>query len=62
MRVGFLRLFPVQLAANFFGPFLPSSMGVDAVRIAALCRAGNPTALVVAATLVDRVSIVIATL
>ena len=59
--VGFLRLFGIQLAANFFGAFLPSSMGVDAVRIAALCRAGEPTALVVAATLVDRASIVIAT-
>ena len=59
--VGFLRLFGIQLAANFFGAFLPSSMGVDAVRIAALCRAGEPAAPVVAATLVDRASIVIAT-
>lgn len=59
--IGFLRLFGVQLAANFFGAFLPSSMGVDAVRIAALCRAGEPAAPVVAATLVDRASIVIAT-
>ena len=59
--VGFLRLFGIQLAANFFGAFLPSSMGVDAVRIAALCRAGEPPPLVVAATLVDRASIVIAT-
>src|SRR6185437_12217969 len=61
VSVGFLRLFGIQLAANFFGAFLPSSMGVDAVRIAALCRAGEPTPLVVAATLVDRASIVIAT-
>ncbi|TLY62685.1 MAG: flippase-like domain-containing protein [Gammaproteobacteria bacterium] len=60
--VGFMRLLRVQLAANFLGSFLPSSMGVDAVRIAALCRAGEPTALVVAATLVDRVSIGVATL
>lgn len=59
--IGFARLFGVQLAANFFGAFLPSSVGVDAVRIAALSRAGEPTALVVAATLVDRASIVIAT-
>ena len=59
--ISFLRLFRVQLAANFVGSFLPSSMGVDAVRIAALCRAGKPTALVIAATLVDRVTIVIAT-
>ena len=44
---GFPRLFAVQLAANFFGASLASSMGVDAVRIAALFRAGNPTALVV---------------
>ncbi len=59
--IGFLRLFGVQLAANFFGAFLPSSVGVDAVRIAALCRAGEPRALVVAATLVDRATIVVAT-
>lgn len=38
LSVGFLRLFAVQLAANFFGAVLRSSMGVDAVRIAALCR------------------------
>lgn len=61
MPVGFLRLFGVQLAANFFGMFLPSSVGVDAVRIAALCRAGEPAPLVAGATLVDRASIVIAT-
>jgi len=59
--VGFLRLFVVQLAANFFGSFLPSSVGIDAIRIAAVCRAGESTALVVAATLVDRVSKGIAT-
>lgn len=59
---GFLRVLRVQLAANFLGSFLPSSLGVDAVRIAALCRAGYPTAQVIAATLVDRASIVIATL
>jgi glycosyltransferase 2 family protein len=59
--VGFLRLFVVQLAANFFGSFLPSSVGIDAIRIAALCRAGESTAPVVAATLVDRLSKGIAT-
>ncbi|HXS20043.1 MAG TPA: lysylphosphatidylglycerol synthase transmembrane domain-containing protein [Steroidobacteraceae bacterium] len=59
--IGFLRLFGVQLAANFFGSFLPGSVGIDAIRIAALCRAGEPTAPVVAATLVDRVSKGIAT-
>ena len=59
---GFARLFRVQLAANFLGSFLPSSIGVDAVRIAALCRAGHPTAPVIAATLVDRVSIALASL
>ena len=59
---GFVRLLWVQLAANFLGSFLPSSLGVDAVRIAALCRAGYPAAQVIAATLVDRATIVIATL
>jgi uncharacterized protein (TIRG00374 family) len=61
VTVGFLRLLGVQLAANFFGAFFPSSVGVDALRIAGLCRAGEPTALVVAATLADRISVVIAT-
>ena len=61
VTVRFPRLFGVQLAANFFGMFLPSSVGVDAVRIAALCRAGEPAAIVVASTLVDRASIAIAT-
>lgn len=59
---GFWRLFRVQLAANFLGSFMPSSIGVDAVRIAALCRSGEPAAPVVAATLVDRISIAVATL
>jgi uncharacterized protein (TIRG00374 family) len=60
--IGFLKLLRIQLAANFLGSFLPSSIGVDAVRIAALCRAGLPTPQVVASTLVDRASIVLATL
>ena len=60
--VGFWRLFRMQLAANFLGSFLPSSVGVDAVRIAALSRSGQPTAPVVAATLIDRASLVLATL
>jgi uncharacterized protein (TIRG00374 family) len=62
VQVTFGRLFRVQLAANFLGSFLPTSLGVDAVRVASLCRSGEPTALVIAATLVDRASIVIATL
>jgi uncharacterized protein (TIRG00374 family) len=60
--LGFLRLLRMQLAANFLGSFLPSSLGVDAIRIAALCRAGLPTPQVVASTLVDRATIVVATL
>lgn len=62
VAAGFGRLLRVQLAANFLGTFLPASVGVDAVRIAALCRAGEPMPPVVAATLVDRASIVLATL
>lgn len=60
--IGFMRLFRVQLLANFIGSFLPGFIGVDAVRIGALCRSGEPTAPVVAATLVDRFSIALATL
>ncbi len=59
---GFMRLFRVQLAANFLGSFLPGFIGVDAVRIAALVRGGAPGAPVVAATLVDRATLAIATL
>ncbi|MBN1238485.1 MAG: flippase-like domain-containing protein [Gammaproteobacteria bacterium] len=62
VALAFGRLLRVQLAANFLGSFLPASIGVDAVRIAALARAGHPVAPVVASTLVDRASIVLATL
>jgi glycosyltransferase 2 family protein len=62
VAVGFLKLLRIQLAANFLGSFLPSSVGVDAVRIAALCRSGQPTAPVVAATLLDRTTLAFATL
>ncbi len=62
VSIGFLALFKVQLAANFIGAFLPGFIGVDAVRIAALCRSGEPTAPVFAATLVDRATLAIATL
>lgn len=62
VRLGFWRLFRVQLAANFLGSFLPSSLGVDAIRIAALLRSGLPATEVIATTLVDRASIVVATL
>jgi uncharacterized protein (TIRG00374 family) len=62
IRLGFLPLLRIQLAANFLGLFLPSSVGLDAVRIAALCRAGEPSAQVIAATLVDRATLMVATL
>jgi uncharacterized protein (TIRG00374 family) len=62
IRLGFAKLFRVQLAANFLGSFLPSSLGVDAIRIAALLRAGLPSSEVIATTLVDRASIVVGTL
>ena len=62
VTIGFAQLFRVQLAANFIGAFLPGFIGVDAVRITALCRSGEPTAPVFAATLVDRATLAIATL
>lgn len=62
VHVGFMKLFRVQLAANFLGQFLPGSLGLDALRIAALCRAGEPAAAVIAATFVDRISLALATL
>lgn len=61
VRIGFWALLKVQLAANFLGSFLPSSIGVDAIRIAALRARGESTAAVIAATLVDRFSLVLAT-
>lgn len=62
VALGFAQLFRVQLAANFIGAFLPGFIGVDAVRIAALCRSGERPAPVIAATLVDRATLAIATL
>jgi len=62
IRIGYWRLFRIQLAANCLGAFLPSSVGVDALRVAALCRRGEPAAAVVAATLVDRATIALASL
>lgn len=62
VHVGFLRLFRVQLGANFLGSFLPSSIGVDAIRMTTLCRAGESPPAVIAATLVDRISLALATM
>ncbi len=59
---GFGRVLRVQLVAGFLGSFLPTSLGVDAVRMTALCRAGEPAPVVIGATLVDRATIVLATL
>ncbi len=60
--IGFAKVVRIQLGANFLGTFLPTSIGVDALRIAALCRAGEPAPAVIAATLVDRISLILATL
>jgi uncharacterized protein (TIRG00374 family) len=62
VRIGFLQLTRLQLSAGFLGSFLPTSVGVDAIRIASLCRLGHPGPRVIAATLVDRMSLVIGTL
>ena len=59
--VGFWKLLRVQLAANFLGSFLPSTVGVDFVRVAALVRGGHSSAAVIGATLVDRASMVLGT-
>ena len=58
----FLKLFRIQLAANFIGSFLPGFIGVDAARIAGLCRNGFNATPVIAATLVDRATLALATL
>jgi uncharacterized protein (TIRG00374 family) len=57
--LGMMRVFRIQLIANFFGSFLPSSVGVDAIRIMAMRRQGVETVDTVAATLVDRGLIVV---
>jgi uncharacterized protein (TIRG00374 family) len=59
--VGFWKLLRIQLAANFLGSFLPSTIGVDFVRIAALVRGGHPSGEVIGATLIDRASMVLGT-
>jgi uncharacterized protein (TIRG00374 family) len=62
VRVGFLRLLRIQFAANAIGTFLPSSLGVDALRVAGLWSVASQRAVVLAATLLDRLSMVAATL
>jgi uncharacterized protein (TIRG00374 family) len=62
LLIRFVPLLRIQFAANFLGSFLPSSIGVDAIRIAALCRAGMPAPEVIASTLVDRATIALASL
>lgn len=62
VRVRFLKLLRIQLAANFLGSFLPSSIGVDALRIAALRADRQSMSAAIAATMVDRISLAFATL
>lgn len=62
LHLAFAPLWRIQMAANFLGSFLPSSLGVDAIRIAALARRGYATTEVLATTLVDRASLVVATM
>ena len=59
--IGFGRLFRIQLAANALGTFLPGSIGVDAFRISGLWRFREKRHEAVAATLLDRISTVLAT-
>lgn len=56
IEIGFLPLLRIQLAANALGTFLPSSIGVDALRIAGLWSFGDRRHAAVAATLLDRIS------
>jgi uncharacterized protein (TIRG00374 family) len=44
----------VQLTATFFGGFLPSSLGVDTLRVIAVVRRGMKVVDAMAATLLDR--------
>lgn len=60
--IGFVPLARIQMRAGFLGSFLPTSIGVDALRIAGLCRIGHPLASVIAATLMDRITLVLGTL
>jgi glycosyltransferase 2 family protein len=59
--LGYWRLFRIQLAANALGTFLPGSLGVDALRIAGLWQFQARRAAVLAATLLDRLTTVLAT-
>jgi uncharacterized protein (TIRG00374 family) len=61
LRLGYFRLFRIQLAANALGSLLPSSIGVDALRIAGLWRWPEQRATALAATLLDRLSTALAT-
>lgn len=59
VRLPVLGVFRIQLIANFFGSFLPSSVGVDAIRIMAVRKYDVSTIDAVASTLVDRALIVV---
>jgi glycosyltransferase 2 family protein len=62
VHMRYLPLFRIQLAANALGTFLPSSIGVDALRMAGLWQFRERRHEIVAATLLDRLSTVLATL
>jgi uncharacterized protein (TIRG00374 family) len=62
VKAEFWPLMRIQLAANFAGSFLPSSLGVDALRVTALVQAGEPSTPVIASTLFDRFSLAFASL
>jgi glycosyltransferase 2 family protein len=59
--IGFVPLLNLHLAANFVGGFLPTTFGVDAARIVMLSRRNGNTMQTVAASAVDRLVMIIAT-
>jgi uncharacterized protein (TIRG00374 family) len=62
VRMSYMQLLKIQFASNVVGTFFPSSLGVDAFRTYGVIRHGFSKTSVIAATLIDRLTIIAAML
>jgi glycosyltransferase 2 family protein len=62
MTVRFRSLFSLHMAASFAGSFLPSTLGPDALRIAMIARRTGRPVDCIAASVVDRIMMVLGTM
>jgi uncharacterized protein (TIRG00374 family) len=62
IRLGLMGVFRIQMIATFFGSFLPTAVGHEAVRIYLLSKATSRTADAISVSTVDRLLSVLASL